>query len=55
MVISVLYNGEDIDNYNLDTSGKWGEAKWIIVGDEEVYEGEERGDSGEESEEDDDE
>lgn len=40
MVTSILYNGEDIDNYNLDTSGKWGEAKWIISGlTEEVYEG----------------
>ena len=28
---------EDIDNYNLDTTGKWAENKWIIVGDEEPY------------------
>ena len=57
MVTSVLYDGEDIDNYNLDTTGKWGEAKWVIVGDEEVYEGEYRddvdSDEDEESEEDD--
>lgn len=39
MVTGVLYNGEDIDNYNMDTTGKWGDAKWIIAGDEEVYEG----------------
>jgi len=44
MVSSVLYDDEDIDNYNLDTTGKWSEAKWIIVGDEEVYEGESRED-----------
>lgn len=39
MVTGVLYDGEDIDNYNMDTTGKWGDAKWIIAGDEEVYEG----------------
>ena len=40
---SVTYDGEDIDGNDYDTSGKWGENKWIIVGDtEEVYEGEER-------------
>ena len=39
MVTGVLYLGEDIDNYNMDTTGKWGDAKWIIVGDEEPYEG----------------
>ena len=50
MVISVLYDGEDIDNYNLDTTGKWAESKWIIVGDEEVYEGETRGDEEDEDE-----
>ena len=38
----VIYDGEDIDGNDYDTSGKWGEAKWIIVGDEEVYDGVER-------------
>jgi hypothetical protein len=39
----VQYDGEDIDGNDYDTNGKWGENKWIIVGDtEEVYEGEER-------------
>lgn len=39
----VQYNGEDIDGNDYDTNGKWGENKWIIVGDtEEVYAGEER-------------
>ena len=48
---NVSYDGEDIDGYDYDTTGKWGENKWIIVGDsEEVYEGEERGDSDEEEE-----
>ena len=42
MVSGITYNGEDIDNYDYDTTGKWGEAKWIIVGDEEVYDSEER-------------
>jgi len=56
MISGIMYNGEDIDNYNLDTTGKWGEAKWLIVGDEEVYEGEYRddGDSDDEDEESDD-
>jgi hypothetical protein len=34
----VQYNDEDIDNNDYSTTGKWGENKWIIVGDEEVYE-----------------
>ena len=42
LVSSVTYDGEDIDSYDYDTTGKWGENKWIIIGDEEVYEGEER-------------
>ena len=40
---SVEYDGVEIDGYDYDTSGKWSEAKWIIVGDtEEVYYGTER-------------
>jgi hypothetical protein len=35
----VQYDGEDIDNNDYSTTGKWGENKWIIIGDEEVYEG----------------
>jgi hypothetical protein len=49
----VSYNGEDIDNNDLSTTGKWGENKWLIGGDEEVYdpadaveEGEENGGAG---------
>ena len=38
----VSYDGEDIDGNDYDTSGKWGDARWIIVGDEEVYDGVER-------------
>jgi hypothetical protein len=34
----VQYNDEDIDNNDYSTTGKWGENKWVIVGDEEVYE-----------------
>lgn len=38
----VSYDGEDIDGNDYDTSGKWGENKWVIVGSEEVYDGIER-------------
>jgi len=49
IVNGVEYNGEDIDNYSYSTTGKWGENKWIIVGDtEEVYEGVSREDMDEE-------
>jgi hypothetical protein len=44
----VSYDEEDIDNNDLSTTGKWGENKWIIVGDEEVYEGVSRDDIDEE-------
>ena len=46
LVGGVQYDGEDIDSNDYDTSGKWAEAKWIIVGDEEVYDGEERSEDG---------
>ncbi len=51
IVGGISYDGEDIDSNDYDTTGKWSDAKWIIVGNEEVYEGEERGDSDDESEE----
>lgn len=35
---NISYDGEDISNDDLSTTGKWSENKWIIVGDEEVYE-----------------
>lgn len=41
---SVEYNGEDIENTDYSTTGKWGEHKFWIVGDEEVYTGVERDD-----------
>lgn len=44
----VSYDNEDLDNNDLSTTGKWGENKWIIVGDEEVYEGVSRDDINEE-------
>jgi hypothetical protein len=37
----VTYDGDDIDNNDLSTTGKWGESKWILGGDEEVYDPEE--------------
>ena len=44
---SVEYNGIEIDGSDgYDTSGKWAENKFCIVGDEEVYEGRERDDEG---------
>lgn len=33
----VSYDGEDIDNNDYSTTGKWGENKWIFGGDEEAY------------------
>jgi hypothetical protein len=30
----VTYDGEDIDNYDYDTTGKWGEDRFIVVGGE---------------------
>lgn len=53
IVTGVAYNGEDIDNYDMDTTGKWGEAKWVINSDEELYESEERSEDEESDEEDD--
>lgn len=46
LITSVEYAGAEIDGSNgYSTSGKWSDAKWIIVGDgEEVYEGVERDD-----------
>ena len=39
----VEYDGDSLDSYDYDTTGKWGENKWIFVGgNEEVYEGKER-------------
>jgi len=35
----ITYNGEDINNDNYTANGKWAENKWVIVGDERVYEG----------------
>ena len=46
LVGGVQYDGEEIDSFDYDTSGKWAEAKWIIAGDEEVYEGEDRSEDG---------
>ena len=42
IVSSVIYDGEYIDSYDYDTTGKWAENKWIIMGDEDPYDGEER-------------
>ena len=54
IVGGISYDGEDIENYDYDTTGKWSEAKWIIVGDEEVYEGEYRDEDDNDSEDEDD-
>jgi hypothetical protein len=43
------YDGEDIENNDYSTTGKWGENKWVIAGgEEEVYEGVSRDDIDEE-------
>lgn len=45
IVSGVMYDGEDIEGQDgYSTTGKWTEHKFWIVGDEEVYEGEERDD-----------
>ena len=51
----VCYDGVDIDGNDYDTTGKWGENKWIIIGDEEVYDGVERDEESYEDTSDDDE
>lgn len=39
IVSSVEYDGEDLDGCGgYSTTGKWGESKWILFNDEEVYE-----------------
>lgn len=39
LITGVHYNDEELDGYGgYSTSGKWSENKWIIVGDEEIYE-----------------
>lgn len=39
IITGVEYDGEELDGYGgYSTTGKWSENKWIIVGDEEVYE-----------------
>lgn len=53
---NISYNGEDIDGSDYDSVGKWGENKWLIVGDtEEVYDGVERDEEAYEDTSDDDE
>ena len=53
IVGGISYDGEDIENYDYDTIGKWSEAKWVIVGDEEVYDGVSREDSEDDEDEED--
>lgn len=45
------YDGEELDGSGgYSTTGKWGEHKWIIIGDEEPYEGIERDEDADEDE-----
>ena len=37
----IMYDGEDVDNNDYSTTGKWSENKWIINGDEDIYDPEE--------------
>ncbi len=42
IITTVEYDGEELDGSGgYSTTGKWAENKWVIVGDEEVYEAEE--------------
>ena len=41
----VEYDGEDIDNNDLSTTGKWGENKWLLGGGEEPYDPEDSWDT----------
>jgi hypothetical protein len=39
IITGVEYDGEELDGFGgYSTSGKWSEAKWILLNDEEVYE-----------------
>lgn len=39
LITGVEYDGEELDGYGgYSTTGKWSENKWIIIGDEEIYE-----------------
>lgn len=33
----ISYDGEDVDNNDYSTTGKWSENKWVLTGDEEVF------------------
>ena len=51
IITGVEYDGEELDGTGgYSTTGKWAENKWIIIGDEEVYEGVYREDLEEEEE-----
>lgn len=50
----VEYDGDDVEGFDgYSTTGKWNEYKFHIVGDEEVYQGEERSEDDDEDEDDD--
>jgi hypothetical protein len=39
IITSIEYSGEELDGFGgYSTTGKWSEAKWILLSDEEVYE-----------------
>ncbi len=39
LITSVEYDGEELDGFGgYSTTGKWSEAKWVLLNDEEVYE-----------------
>lgn len=56
LITGAEYDGEELDGSGgYSTTGKWGEHKWIIMGDEEPYVGEERDEFEDEDEDEDEE
>jgi len=51
LLTGIEYDGVELEGYNgYSTTGKWGENKFHIVGDEEVYQGQERDEDSEDEE-----
>jgi hypothetical protein len=54
IITGAEYDGEELDGHGgYSTTGKWTEHKWIITGDEPVYQGQERDEDGNDDDEED--